>query len=159
MKKLVILSLMMLSATIFSQEVDLPPNPEPGKCYVRCLNKKQQKKKAKWKDINCALIQFQSLEVQLENLTDGLSKKDIKVIDQELVPFIKKGYKLQMRSHYVSNEPDSIDVNTSSQRAIAIGNYLIEKGMNPELLLVNSLGSSKSDKTMLEYRIINAPLE
>ncbi|MEP0263561.1 hypothetical protein [Dokdonia sp.] len=159
MKTLVIVTIMMLGTTVFSQEIDLPPNPEPGKCYVRCLHKKQQKKKTKWTELNCALVQFQSLEVQLENPTSRISKDDLKVIDKELVPFIKKGYKLQMRSHYVSNKPDSIDVNISSQRAIAIGNYLVEKGMNPELLVVNSLGSSKSDKTMLEYRIINTPLE
>lgn len=141
----------------FSQNYDLPSNPESGKCYVKCSP--EGKEKVKWDEIHCALIDYQKLEVTLENPDQVLSKKDIRVIDRRLVPFIEKGYKVQIKSHYVSSAPDSINVKMSSQRAIAIGNYLVEKGIDPDLLLINSLGSSASNKIEIEYRVISVSVK
>ncbi|WP_299215317.1 OmpA family protein [uncultured Dokdonia sp.] len=148
---------MVLSTSIYAQTYDLPPHPESGKCYVRCLPK--ENKKPTWDKIDCALISFQKLEVTIENTDQAFSKKDAKIIDKKLVPYIKKGYRLQIRSHYVSSAADSINVKISSQRAIAVGNYLVERGMNPELLFINSLGSLKVKKIELEYRVVNVSLE
>lgn len=157
MKIVVFLIVVLVSTMGFSQNYDLPSNPEPGKCYVKCYS--DTKKKTKWDEIHCALVNYQTLKVAIENPEKELSKKDIKVIDKELVPFIKKGYKLHIRSHYTSSAPDSIQVKMSSQRAILIGNYLVKKGMDPDLLLINSLGSSKAKKIEIEYRIINVSLD
>lgn len=157
MKITIVLVFVLMSIMGFSQNYDLPTNPEPGKCYVKCY--KEEKRITKWEVIDCALVSFQSLDVKFENTNNELSWNDIKVINKKLVPFIKTGYRLNMLSHYVSNASDSINIKISSERAIAIGNYLVERGMNPKLIAVKSYGNSRSDKTMLEYRIINACVE
>jgi len=157
MKIYVVLLVTMLATSVYAQSNDLPPNPESGKCYIKCFN--DNKKNIKWEDIDCALVNYQKLDVSLENPDQPLSKKDLKMINKKLVPYVKKGYRLQIRSHYVSNAPDSINVKISSQRAIAVGNYLVEQGMDPALLFINSLGSSKAKKIEIEYRVVNVSLE
>ncbi|WP_379978157.1 OmpA family protein [Dokdonia ponticola] len=157
MKIYVVLLVAMLTTSVYAQTYDLPPNPEPGKCYVKCFN--ENKKKIKWEDIDCALVNYQKLDVSLENPDQPLSKRDLKIINRKLVPYIKKGYRLQIQSHYVSNAPDSINVKISSQRAIAVGNYLVERGMNPALLFINSLGSAEAKKSEIEYRVVDVGLE
>lgn len=157
MKIYVVILVAMLTTSVYAQTYDLPPNPEPGKCYVKCFN--ENKKKIKWEELDCALVDYQKLDVSLEHPDQSLSKKDVRILNRKLVPYIEKGYKLQIRSHYVSNATDSINVTVSSQRAIAVGNYLVEKGMSPALLSINSLGSSEADKTKIEYRVVNVSLE
>lgn len=157
MKIYIVLLVAMLTTSVYAQTYDVPPNPEPGKCYIKCFN--EDKKKIKWEDIDCALVNYQKLDVSLENPDQPLSKKDLRILNRKLVPYIQKGYRLQIRSHYVSNAPDSIHVKISSQRAIAVGNYLVEQGMDPALLFINSLGSSKAKKIEIEYRVVNVSLE
>lgn len=143
----------LFCATVYAQSVDLPPNPEAGKCYVKCFNEK--KEKIKWREINCALLNFQTLNVTINDIDQGLSKSDIQTIEATLIPFVKEEYTVHLQSHYVSKESESNNLKTATERAVLIGNYLIKKGMNPELLIVNSYGDSKSDKTNIEYRIVN----
>jgi len=157
MKIYIVLLVTMLTTSVYAQSYDVPSNPEPGKCYIKCF--KKDKKKIKWEDIDCAFVNYQKLDVSLEDPDQPLSKKDLKIINKKLVPYIQKGYRLQIQSHYVSSAPDSINVKISSQRAIAVGNYLVEQGMDPALLLINSLGSSKAKKSEIEYRVVNVSLE
>lgn len=157
MKIYTVLLMTILTTSLYAQTYDLPPNAEHGKCYIKCFN--EDKKKIKWEELDCALIHYQKLDVSLENPDQPFSKKDVRMLNRKLVPYIKKGYKLQIRSHYVSNAPDSVNVKISSQRAIAVGNYLIEQGMDPALLFINSLGSSEAKKIEIEYRVVNVSLE
>ena len=154
MRGIVFLLCSLFCVTVYAQNIDLPPNPEAGECYVKCFNKK--KEKIKWREINCALLSFQTLDVTIYDINQGLSDSDILTIETTLIPFVKEGYTVHLQSHYVSKESESNNLETATERAVLIGNYLIKKGMNPEFLIVNSFGDSKSDKTSVEYRIVNA---
>ncbi len=151
MKYSLTLIISLLAAFITSaqnKEIDLPPNPQSGHCYVRCqVNGSFQK----WRDVDCALVQFQKLEVLSR---DELSKKDKKELSKVFKKFIKEGYKLQLDSYYTSSASIPDNVIESRERAITVANYLVSLGYSPELLKVNALGSTQK-KTGFWYRVIN----
>ncbi|WP_299682272.1 hypothetical protein [uncultured Dokdonia sp.] len=153
MKSVIFLISFLFSFITVTQNYNLPPNPENGKCYVKCFNKK--KTKLKWEEVHCSLMTFQELEVAKDDLSQGLSKEDIAIIDNILVPHIKQGYKLDIQSHYVSEKSSTSNMENATQRVVLIGNYLIEKGLDPALLVARSYGDTKSETTSIEYRIIN----
>ncbi|QRM89564.1 hypothetical protein FG167_10085 [Lacinutrix sp. WUR7] len=60
----------LFSWNSFSQ--DLPPNPEPGKCYIRC---RENGKHVSWQEINCDFNdvfsdqnKVKTLQIKLANL-------------------------------------------------------------------------------------------
>lgn len=128
---------------------DLPRNPQAGHCYVRCYTADDEK--GEWKDIACALVEYQELEV-LGSTT--LSKGDKKILDKVFRSFIKKGYTLQLDSYYTSNKSIEENIIQSRERAITVANYLVHKGLAPEHLRVNAMGST-NEKTGFWYRAIN----
>lgn len=129
---------------------DLPRNPQPGHCYVRCSSKDGTLQE--WKDVECALVAFQKLEV-LESNT--LSKRDKKNLEKIFRKFIKEGYRLQLDSYYTSSRSTEENVILSRERAITVANYLVGLGYTPELIKVNALGPTQR-KNGFYYRVINA---
>lgn len=128
---------------------DLPKNPKLGHCYVRCHL--AEKEMSKWKDVDCALIDFQKLNILSG---DSLTIKDKKRLDKIFKKFIKEGYKLQLDSYYTSSNDIGDDVIASRERAIKVANYLVTIGYNPQLIKVSALGPTQN-KTGFWYRVIN----
>ncbi len=129
---------------------DLPRNPQPGHCYVRCAENNSTK--LKWKDIDCALVAFQKLDVLLQG--DVLSKRDEKILEQTFRKFIEEGYRLQLDSHYTSVGSIEDNIIQSRERGITLANYLVGLGYSSDLIIVNALGSGQK-KTGFYYRVVN----
>lgn len=140
--------LVVFVAKAQQKQIDLPPNPKAGHCYVRCqVNGNFQQ----WKDVDCALVEFQKLDVLAAK---QLSQKDKKKLSREFRKFIKEGYKLQLDSYYTSSASVSDNVIESRERVILVANYLVSIGYSPDLLKVNALGPTQN-KTGFWYRVIN----
>lgn len=150
----------------FSQ--DLPKNPQPGECYVRCI--KDSGKKQEWKKIDCDLVQTKNI-LTLENLSKGvLDDEDRLTIKRKLIKILKKGYTVELLSHYYSNKSDSINELRSIQNAKALVSYLKTQDVNTKQLLISTYGNLKPLKqcpnkvscddyynknTRIEYRVVN----
>ena len=86
-----ILFIGLFSFNSFGQDIDLPKNPKPGKCYVRCI---VEDNSYDWKVIDCKLMQkfkvfakdsvkLKTLQIKLSNLSydvDVSGKTDLKTI-------------------------------------------------------------------------------
>ena len=130
--------------------LDLPSNARPGHCYVRCTEKDGTMQE--WRDVECALVEFQKLEVLK---SDMLSKRDMKNLEKIFRKFIKEGYRLQLDSYFTSSLSTDENVILSRERAITVANYLVGLGYAPELIKVNALGPTQR-KNGFYYRVINA---
>ncbi len=128
---------------------DLPKNPQPGHCYVRCQGKDDAMEE--WKDIECALVEHQKLSV-LTN--DELSSRDKKTLDKTFQKFINEGYKLHIQSFFTSVASTEDNIIMSRERVITVANYLVEIGYDPDLIVVNALGPTEK-KMGFWYRAIN----
>ena len=78
MKQLLCIFFLSFSTIVFAQNTELPPNPEAGKCYVRC---KEDGKFVKWEEINCDYIVYSKDKEKLKTLQIKLSnlKYDVEV--------------------------------------------------------------------------------
>ena len=78
----------LFSNGIIAQDIDLPKNPRPGKCYIRCYD---NDKLSEWKTMDCKFgrmvkdsIKLKTMQIKLHNLgydVDLNSKLDCKTID------------------------------------------------------------------------------
>ncbi len=168
--KSLFIALLMLPTVLFSQDVDLPRNPQPGKCYVKC--KVGDGEFYKWKKIDCDVIYFQQLPI--ENIRSGIySEEDEKVIKKKLLKYLKKGYTIELKSHYDSNVSDDKNALYSIQKAKLLAGYVFSKDENIETnqIRITAMGNSEPlekcvnknncskayyKNTRLEYRAINA---
>ena len=159
--------LFLFPIIIFSQSRDLPPNPEAGKCYTRCL---VDGKFRQWKEINCSLVKYKSLSI--ENIKSGIySENDEKVIRKKLLRFLKKDFTIEIKSHYDSNATKEVNSLYSMQKAKQLGGYLLSKGIRPDQIRIKAVGNSEpieicfdksncskiyNTNTRLQYKIINS---
>jgi predicted HTH domain antitoxin len=93
-KKLFYLTIIILFAFIRlveAQDYNLPPNPEPGKCYKRCFD---YDKKFEWKEVDCSKEKERRNKKTKKQLIkeEQLKIKMIKY-QEKLVSF---GYKLEI---------------------------------------------------------------
>ena len=44
MKKITLISILTLGASFYASAQELPANPTPGKCYVKCITKDEYKR-------------------------------------------------------------------------------------------------------------------
>lgn len=92
MKNLLLVSIFILEFNFgFSQE--LPKNPQPEKCYIKCFTE-ANKNKTKYKVINCSYLKPQPLKVVLTT-NEALSKKNKKHLKKIYNRFLKKRIKIQ----------------------------------------------------------------
>lgn len=61
---ILLICLSFFSVSSFSQ--DLPPNPEPGNCYARCVEK--DGKLSSWQVVDCELLEVAKDSVKLRTL-------------------------------------------------------------------------------------------
>lgn len=171
MKQLLLASIILLSFNSHAQ--DLPKNPKPGECYVRCVNKKG--KLTNWKTIDCDLVKFQTLPI--ENIKSGVfSDNDKKIINDKILKFLKEGYKLQIKSHFDSDASEDVNSKLSIRLARQLVGYLFTAcdELKSEQVLVNAFGDTKpiekcndqddcskvySKNTRIEFRFVNEDTE
>ena len=82
MKKLLLTILLFVIAFANINAQDLPPNPKPGKCYIRC--KTPNNDSSEWKAINCKT---------LKELRKNYLPNNINVLQTKL---INLGYELEL---------------------------------------------------------------
>lgn len=78
----------VISLNSFAQDLDLPPNPKPGNCYIRC--KDDSGKYLDWQTIDCELswmvhdsVRFKTLQIKMNNYgydVDVNGRIDLKTI-------------------------------------------------------------------------------
>ncbi len=161
------LTLFFTCSLLFSQ-VDLPPNPQPGRCYVKCYS--EIKEFGDWKQVDCDFVSFNELPIAFNKSGDALLESDKKAILKDMKKVIKKKYSFQISSHYHSKFPDSINTKLSEQRGILVGNFLVESGVDPKYIYLNAKGNSEplkrnkftegtsgyfAENTRIEFRVIN----
>lgn len=151
--------------SFFGWTQEMPNNPQPGKCYVRCL---EDGNLSKWKDINCSLIKWKKLDVENYSKTD-FSESDTNILDKKIVALLKKGYSLQINSHYDSEANDSINMQYSLRKARQIQAYLNDKTLfEGQMKIIAKGNTNKKIKTCkrnclkayrknsrFEFRVIN----
>ena len=81
MKNIILVALILAFASqLKAQDYDLPPNPQPGKCYARCFD---YEKKFEWKEIDC------------DKLKDEKNKANQRDNEQEVMKMKKYQEKLK----------------------------------------------------------------
>ena len=118
MRAIFILMLICFSLSSYSQNYDLPPNPKPGKCYVKCCpidfnyNKKYS---GVWSEIDCDLAKAKKQKEDIINSENqsidtfleykkllrslGYSVSDTTCIDDEFIKVHNKYLSDQKRSN------------------------------------------------------------
>ncbi|WP_452226763.1 OmpA family protein [Lacinutrix cladophorae] len=151
----------LFSSYCFSQHTDLPKNPKPGKCYIRCFT---ENNKTQWEEVNCKYIQYTKLKI--ENFKASFfSEKDKKHIDSKLLKMLKNNRTIEIASHYHSNAADSINEKLSIEKGLQLADYLKYKGVSPNQIIINGYGNkrpkSRSKKnayslnSRFEYRLVS----
>ena len=84
----ILIVFLLFSNGILAQGFDLPKNPKPGNCYIRCYD---DDRLSDWKIIDCKFgemvkdsIKLKTIQIKLHNLGYGVdinSKLDCKTID------------------------------------------------------------------------------
>lgn len=141
MYKIIAFFLFSYSANCFSQNNDLPKNPQPGKCYVRCI----QDNVLDWKTIPCDLLsKSNELSIHITPNTETISKRDKKTIDRKIVKLIKKEYVVLIEVHHDSPISATVNKELSNKKAQLIAEYFDSLDIPKEMVWINYLGNSKA---------------
>ncbi len=136
--------LLLIPSILLSQNEDLPRNPQPGKCYMRCEVGNGQ---TDWKAIDCELVKnYNNLQIAFNSTSDSLSEKDKKIIRKKLIKLLRKGHRLEIAVNYDSKASDSINAIRSLERAGILAKYLVSQDVNPDLLWIRGFGNSQAKK-------------
>ena len=140
--------LLLFPFVVYSQTPDLPPNPQSGKCYMRCEVGNGQ---TDWKAIDCELVRnYNNLPIGFNATSDSLTEKDKKVIKKKLMKLLRKGHRLEIAVNYDSKASDSINAIRSLERAGVLAKYLVSLDVNPDLLWIRGFGNSQATKRCLK---------
>ena len=140
--------LLLFPFVVYSQTPDLPPNPQPGKCYMRC---KLGNGQTDWKAIDCELVKnYNNLPIAFNSTSDSLTEKDKKIIKRRLIKLLRKGHRLEIAVNYDSKASDSINAIRSLERAGVLAKYLVSQDVNPSLLWIRYYGNSQATKRCQE---------
>lgn len=98
-----------------------------------------------WKEVECALVEYQALPINWNLNSATLTAEAKRIIDTRLMPVLQQnpGVKLEIASH--TDVRGGIDANQSlsERRAKSVADYLITKGVNSSLLVANGYGESR----------------
>ncbi|MBU2939751.1 OmpA family protein [Lacinutrix sp. C3R15] len=169
MYKIITCLFFIFSANCLSQNNNLPKNPQPGKCYIRCINEGV----LDWKTISCDLLSKNNeLSINITPNTEEISKRDKKIIDRKIVKLIKKDFVVLIEVHHDSKKSDIINKDISNKKAQLISAYLEGLDIPKEMVWINYFGNAKAknkcvnntsncDKLYLEnskitYKVVSA---
>lgn len=98
-----------------------------------------------WKEVECALVEYQALPINWNLGSATLTAGAKKIIDSRLMTVLDQnpGVKLEIASHTDSRGTSSSNQDLSERRAKAVADYLISKGVNSSLLVANGYGERR----------------
>lgn len=98
-----------------------------------------------WREVECALVEYQALPINWNLNSATLTSKAKNLIDTRLLPLLAQnpGVKLEIASHTDSRGNAASNQDLSERRAQAVTNYLISKGINNSLLVANGFGERR----------------
>ena len=138
---------------------------------MRCFS--EEGETTSWSKVDCELVKTQILRLNFNAHKGELSQANKSLIIKKLLPVLSDKYVLQIESYFDSKLNDTINVNTSLDRGIQVGNFLVEQGANPKYFTTSGFGNIRplkvcyetdkencnplvlSKNTRIEYRVIN----
>ena len=97
-----------------------------------------------WEEIECELLNATPLPIFYETASARLTAASKRVIDDRLLPILNdKPVNIEIMSHTDSRGNDSYNMSLSQQRANAVVNYLVSKGISRSRLSSKGYGESR----------------
>ncbi|MBT8266344.1 MAG: OmpA family protein [Bacteroidia bacterium] len=136
-------------ATITRQVLDKPASTSSTTVPARSetITKTVLAKKGgitSWEEIECELLNATPLPIFYETASARLTAASKKVIDERLLPILNdKPVNIEIMSHTDSRGNDSYNMSLSQQRANAVVNYLVSKGVSRSRLSSKGYGETR----------------
>jgi len=96
-----------------------------------------------WKEVKCELVSYSPLPINWNLNSATLTNGSKKIINERLLPILKKGMMVELASHTDSRGSDTFNQDLSNRRANAVKKYLISKGINSNLLVAKGYGETR----------------
>ncbi|MBT8254701.1 MAG: OmpA family protein [Flavobacteriaceae bacterium] len=97
-----------------------------------------------WEEIDCKLLNATPLPIFYETASARLTPASKKVIDERLLPILNdKPVNIEIMSHTDARGNDSYNMSLSQQRANAVVNYLVSKGISRSRLSAKGYGETR----------------
>ncbi len=103
-----------------------------------------------WREVKCELLDYNLLPINWDFNSATLNAKAKRIIDEKLLPLLKKGHRIEIVSHTDSRGSDSYNMDLSERRAKAVVQYLISRGISKDMLESKGYG-----ETMLKNKCAN----
>ena len=136
-------------ATITRQVLDKPSSTRSNTVPARSetITKTVLSKKGgmtSWEEIECELLNATPLPIFYETASARLTAASRKVIDERLLSILNdKPVNIEIMSHTDSRGNDSYNMSLSQQRANAVVNYLVSKGVSRSRLSSKGYGETR----------------
>jgi len=97
-----------------------------------------------WEEVECALLDPTIIPIFYETASARLTPASKKTIDETLLPILNgKPVSIEIMSHTDSRGNDDYNMSLSQQRANAVVNYLVSKGISRNRLSAKGFGESR----------------
>ena len=97
-----------------------------------------------WEEVDCGLLDFNILPILYEFNSPRLTVESKKIIDNTLLPLLNsKPVSIELSSHTDSRGNDDYNLALSQQRANAVVNYLVSKGITRNRLIAKGYGETR----------------
>ena len=97
-----------------------------------------------WEEVDCKLLDPNILPIFYELASARLTTESKRIIDNTLLPILKgKNVNIEIMSHTDSRGDDAYNMALSQQRANAVVNYLVSKGISRSRLSARGFGETR----------------
>jgi len=97
-----------------------------------------------WEEVECALLDPTVIPIYYELASARLTPASKRVIDETLLPILNgKAVNIEIMSHTDSRGNDDYNMSLSQQRANAVVNYLVSKGISRSRLSAKGYGETR----------------
>lgn len=97
-----------------------------------------------WEEVDCGLLDANVLPIFYELASARITPASKKIIDETLLPLLKsKPVSIELMSHTDSRGNDDYNMSLSQQRANAVVNYLVSKGISRSRLSAKGYGETR----------------
>jgi len=97
-----------------------------------------------WEEVDCGLIQGEVLPIFYETGSARITPASKRIIDETLLPLLNsKPVSIELMSHTDSRGNDDFNMSLSQQRANAVVNYLVSKGISRNRLTGRGFGETR----------------
>ncbi|MDX1271476.1 OmpA family protein [Bizionia paragorgiae] len=97
-----------------------------------------------WEEVDCELLNPTALPIYYELASARLTAASKKTIDETLLPMLnEKPINIEIMSHTDSRGNDDYNMSLSQQRANAVVNYLVSKGISRNRLAAKGFGETR----------------